>query len=150
MAALPFGLRTAIAGATVILEESVRKDSTGAKAVRVLDRRLDRAERHLPARFAEWLAHLRKPSASWLRVPLGFLLVAGGLLGFLPVLGFWMLPMGVVLLSLDFALLRRPTARTLVSGERHWRRFRRRSRNAAATGQAADTAGQRPDTTVGP
>ena len=35
----------------------------------------------------------------------------GGLLGFLPVLGFWMLPLGLVLLSLDFALLRRPTAR---------------------------------------
>lgn len=104
-------------------------DSSKAKAGRVLERRLDRAERHLPRILAEWLTHLRKPSASWLRVPLGFLLVVGGLLGFLPVLGFWMLPLGLVLLSLDFALLRRPTARTIVSGERHWRRFRRRNRS---------------------
>ena len=106
----------------------MRKDSRRAKASRALDRRLDRAERHLPRIFSDWLAHLRKPSASWLRVPLGFLLIVGGVLGFLPVLGFWMLPLGLVLLSLDFALLRRPTARTIVSGERHWRRFRRRNR----------------------
>ena len=107
----------------------MRKDSTRAKASRALDRRLDRAEQHLPRILSDWLVHLRKPSASWLRVPLGFLLIVGGLLGFLPVLGFWMLPLGLVLLSLDFALLRRPTAVTLVSGERHWRRFRRRNRS---------------------
>ncbi len=106
--------------------------SVSAKASRVLNRRLDRAERHLPGIFSAWLAHLRRPSASWLRVPLGILLVIGGLLGFLPVLGFWMLPLGLVLLSLDFALLRRPTARTIVSGERHWRRFRRRARRRRA------------------
>lgn len=111
-------------------EEVLRNDSASAKAGRVLHRRLDRAERQLPGIFAAWLAHLRHPSASWLRVPLGVLLVLGGLLGFLPVLGFWMLPLGVVLLSLDFAMLRRPTARTIVSGERHWRRFRRRNRRS--------------------
>jgi hypothetical protein len=101
-----------------------------AKARRVVERRLDRAERHLPTLFADWLAHLRRPSASWVRVPLGVLLMFGGLLGFLPVLGFWMLPLGVALLSLDVAMLRRPTARAIISGERHWRRFRRNRRRA--------------------
>jgi hypothetical protein len=125
---LPFGLRAAIAGPE-LSEDGLRKDSSGSKARRALDRRLDRAERHLPRLLSEWLAHMRKPSASWLRVPLGFLLVACGFLGFLPILGFWMLPLGLALLSLDFALLRRPTARTIVSGERHWRRFRRRNRS---------------------
>jgi len=71
------------------------------------------------------LEHLRHPSASWVRVPLGVLLVLGGLLGFLPVLGFWMVPLGLVLLALDVALLRRPTARMLVGGERLWGRLRR-------------------------
>src|SRR5689334_11388084 len=101
-----------------------------AKARRVVDRRLDRAERHLPTLLADWLAHLRRPSASWVRVPLGILLMFGGFLGFLPVLGFWMLPLGVALLSLDVAMLRRPTARAIISGERHWRRFRRNRRRA--------------------
>jgi hypothetical protein len=103
-------------------------DSPGSKAKRVVDRRLDRAERHLPGVLSDWLAHLRQPSASWVRVPLGVVLVLGGVLGFLPILGFWMLPLGLGLLSLDIALLRRPTARAIVSGERHWRRFRRRNR----------------------
>ena len=72
------------------------------------------------------------PGHPILRAILGVALVVGGFLGFLPVLGFWMLPLGLVLLSLDFALLRRPTARTIVSGERHWRRFRRRARRRRA------------------
>src|SRR4051794_14706764 len=99
--------------------------STGAKTERMLDRRLDRAERLLPGTRGRWLAHLRHPSASWVRVPLGVLLVLGGLLGFLPVLGFWMVPLGLVLLALDVALLRRPTARMLGGGERLWGRLRR-------------------------
>ena len=98
---------------------------TETKTERMLHRRLDRAERLLPGTLGRWLAHLRHPSASWLRVPLGVLLVLGGLLGFLPVLGFWMVPLGLLLLALDVALLRRPTARVLVGGERLWGRLRR-------------------------
>ena len=33
--------------------------------------------------------------------------VACGLLGFLPVLGFWMLPLGLLVLSVDFPIVRR-------------------------------------------
>lgn len=36
-----------------------------------------------------------------LRLVLGLLLICGGVLGFLPVLGFWMLPLGVLVASLD-------------------------------------------------
>jgi hypothetical protein len=110
-------------------ESSPMPNSPRAKARRVVDRRLDRAERYLPGVLGEWLGHLRQPSASWIRVPLGLLLIVGGVFGFLPVLGFWMLPLGLALLSLDVAMLRRPTARAIVSGERTWRRFRRRGRN---------------------
>ena len=61
--------------------------STEAKTERMLRRRLDRAERLLPGALGRWVAHLRRPSASWVRLPLGILLVLGGLLSFLPVLG---------------------------------------------------------------
>jgi hypothetical protein len=37
----------------------------------------------------------------------GLVLMAGGLVGFLPVLGFWMLPLGVALVISDFPPLRR-------------------------------------------
>ena len=96
-----------------------------AKTERMLRRRLDKAERRLPGTLGRWVAHLRRPSASWIRLPLGILLVLGGLLGFLPVLGVWMLPLGLLLLALDVAPLRRPTARMVVAGELLWGRLRR-------------------------
>jgi glucose/arabinose dehydrogenase len=106
-------------------DDTTDNDSADAKAERILHRRLDRAEQHLPGFLAEWVAHLRKPSASWVRVPLGVLFVVAGSLGFLPILGFWMVPVGLILLALDFALLRRPTAQLIVGGERLWTRIRR-------------------------
>jgi hypothetical protein len=42
-----------------------------------------------------------------LRTVVGVALVIGGLLGFLPVLGFWMIPLGIVVLSIDFPAVRR-------------------------------------------
>ena len=68
---------------------------------------------------------LRKPSSRWLRLPVGLLLVAGGLLGFLPVLGFWMLVPGLLLLSLDVPFLRLPVRVAIVRTGRAWMRFRR-------------------------
>jgi purine-cytosine permease-like protein len=51
--------------------------------------------------------NVRVPAHPILRIALGGILVFGGFLGFLPVLGFWMLPLGLVILSIDFALVRR-------------------------------------------
>jgi hypothetical protein len=42
-----------------------------------------------------------------LRIPIGLLLVVGGFLGFLPVLGFWMVPVGIAVLSVDIPAVRR-------------------------------------------
>jgi hypothetical protein len=53
------------------------------------------------------------PGAVWVRVPLALVLMAGGFAGFLPVLGFWMLPLGLALLAFDVPFLRRPMARVL-------------------------------------
>jgi hypothetical protein len=119
-------------GFAVAQDDDMNGATSDAKSQRILHRRLDKAERHLPRLLADWVAHLRKPSASWVRVPLGVLLLVGGLLGFLPILGFWMAPLGLILLALDFALLRRPTARMIIGGERLVRRFRRRRRENKA------------------
>ena len=56
-----------------------------------------------------------------LRKAIGVLLVIGGLLGFLPVLGFWMLPLGIALLAVDYPIVRRVWRRTVV----WWGRRRR-------------------------
>ncbi len=44
---------------------------------------------------------------SLVRIALGVLLILGGLLGILPILGFWMIPLGLLVLSLDFRWARR-------------------------------------------
>ena len=53
-------------------------------------------------RFRAWLEKLREPRRRWLRVPIGFALVLAGIVGFLPIVGFWMIPLGLSLLALDF------------------------------------------------
>lgn len=111
-------------------DDRVDGQDADARAERILHRRLDRAEAQLPGLLKEWVAHLRHPSASWVRVPLGLLFIIAGFLGFLPILGFWMVPLGLVLLALDVALLRRPTAQLIVSVERWWARVRRRWRES--------------------
>ena len=42
-----------------------------------------------------------------LRSVAGLALMAGGVLGFLPILGFWMLPLGLAFVALDVPPLRR-------------------------------------------
>jgi hypothetical protein len=36
---------------------------------------------------------------AWLAVPGGLLLIVGGIFGFLPVLGFWMIPLGLLVIA---------------------------------------------------
>ncbi len=63
------------------------------------------------------------PASRLARTFIGVLLVLGGVLGFLPVLGFWMIPLGLLVLSVDFPSVRRRRRRLAVwwakrSGER--------------------------------
>ncbi len=48
-----------------------------------------------------------------LRIAIGVALVIGGLLGFLPILGFWMLPLGLIVLAHDLPWVRRFNRRVL-------------------------------------
>ncbi len=50
---------------------------------------------------------IKLPGHPMLRIGLGILLVGLGLLGFLPILGFWMIPLGLVVLSVDLPPVRR-------------------------------------------
>lgn len=49
----------------------------------------------------------RVPGNKLQRTVLGIALCIGGVLGFLPVLGFWMLPLGIMILSLEYHPVRR-------------------------------------------
>jgi len=47
------------------------------------------------------------PKNRMVRISIGVLLILFGLLGFLPLLGFWMIPLGLVVLSIDIPVVRR-------------------------------------------
>jgi hypothetical protein len=78
-----------------------------------LDRELDRLAQKLPAWAARLIRWVRKPGSGWVRYPLALVLIAGGIVGFLPILGFWMIPLGLVLIAEDIPFLQRPLGRLI-------------------------------------
>jgi hypothetical protein len=70
-----------------------------------------------PAGFVRWL---RRPSSRLVRIPLAILLVVGGIFSFLPILGLWMLPLGLLLIAQDVPFLQKPLAEMLGWIERKW------------------------------
>ncbi|WP_375570270.1 hypothetical protein ABWH93_18850 [Seohaeicola saemankumensis] len=68
--------------------------------------------RHMNQRF---LVRVRRRVPPGLRLVVGLLLMLGGVFGFLPVLGFWMIPLGLGVAALDVLPL--------------WRWLRGRQRN---------------------
>lgn len=60
-----------------------------------------RLRRRIAATTYRTLYWARHHVAPGLRSLLGLLLMVGGVLGFLPVLGFWMFPLGVAFVAMD-------------------------------------------------
>ena len=56
-------------------------------------------------RFKRALVWIRASVPPGLRLVLGLLLIIGGIFGFLPVLGFWMIPLGIAVAALDIKLI---------------------------------------------
>ncbi len=77
--------------------------------------------------------HYHLPQSRGLRVTIGVVLILGGLLGFLPVLGFWMIPLGLLVLSYEFAVVRRARRRLTL----WWARRRGAPRRNGAPSDAA-------------
>jgi len=73
----------------------------------------DRLQGHLPEWAARLLQKVRAPGAIWVRILLALVLIAGGFVGFLPILGFWMLPLGLALLAFDLPFMRPAMTRLL-------------------------------------
>lgn len=94
----------------------------------ILDRAFDSLERAMPRVVGPWIHRVRQPRARYFRIPIGLLSVAGGCLWFLPVLGAWMLPLGLLLLSQDVHVLRRPAGRLTLWLLYMWIGLRRRFR----------------------
>ena len=92
-----------------------------------LDRIVDRYAAKMPRWMARFVAWIRKPELYWFRLLTGVLLVLFGLIGFLPILGFWMVPLGLLLLAQDVTFLRRPTVNAIYWIERRIKAWRGRA-----------------------
>jgi len=66
------------------------------------------------------------PGSRRQRVVVGSGLVAGGVVGFLPLVGFWMLPLGLLILSVDSKHVRRGRRKLEVK----WGRWRKEQKAA--------------------
>jgi hypothetical protein len=89
-----------------------------------LDEAFDALERATPDFIARAIRRLRKPSARIVRLPLGILCLVAAFLWFLPVLGIWLLPLGLLLIAQDVPLLRRPVGRATLYVLGRWQRLR--------------------------
>lgn len=104
-----------------------------ARAKARLARQFDVIKRRVPAtaRFVTWL---QARNATIFRVQIAILMVLGGMFSFLPVLGLWMLPFGLMLLAVDLPFLQGPVTGAIIRLRRRasiwarWRRIRRNSR----------------------
>jgi hypothetical protein len=90
-------------------------------------RQFDAIERLIPPLRGP-MSRLRRNSWFPIRFPIALLLILGGLLSFLPVLGIWMLPLGLLLLAVDLPILRGPISVAIIRGRRAGRRWLRRWR----------------------
>ena len=64
------------------------------------------------------------PQSRLARSAIGVLLILCGFVGFLPVLGFWMIPLGLFVLAYDFPRVRRFNRRAGIWIRRRWLRFK--------------------------
>jgi purine-cytosine permease-like protein len=75
------------------------------------------------AALSNWIRSRRHrlPKTRLGRTALGITCVLGGLFSFLPILGVWMLPLGLVILSIDWAVVRRYRRQGEVKLSRWWK-----------------------------
>ena len=98
--------------------------------IRRLERQFQAMEKQFPA-LQKPLAVIRSRGWWIVRLPVALTFIVGGILSFLPILGFWMLPVGLLLLAVDLPLLRGPISSAMIRGRRRiniWIRRRKRKR----------------------
>ena len=87
-------------------------------------RQLDNSMRRFP-RVQRLVDRLTAPHLILLRLPIAVLFILGGVFWFLPIVGLWMLPIGLLLLAVDLPVLR-PRVSAAMIRVRHWLRGKRR------------------------
>lgn len=92
------------------------------------DHRQQRFDREFKrvARFMPGMDRLRSPRWRITRKLAAAILITGGVLGILPFLGFWMIPLGLLLLAIDIPALQGPVTSLTIRGRRWTQKLRHR------------------------
>jgi hypothetical protein len=91
-----------------------------------LEQAFDKLANETPDSVTRAILWLRTPRARWVRIPLGVFCILASFLWFLPVLGIWLLPLGLLLVAQDVPALRKPVGRMILWLLDRWRRLRKR------------------------
>ena len=73
-----------------------------------MDQAYEGLEREAPDRIKPFIRWLHGPRSRKFRLPIGILLIACGLVGFLPIVGYEFIPVGLLVISQDIPFMRRP------------------------------------------
>ena len=95
-----------------------------SRTERRFKRQFEALSRLMPP-FRKPLAMLQRDGFRLVRLPLALIFIAGGLLWFLPILGLWMLPFGLLLVAVDLPLLRGPISVLIIRARRRIKRWLR-------------------------
>ncbi|GJE42621.1 hypothetical protein [Methylobacterium soli] len=87
------------------------------------DARVTRLSKKMPDSLRKAVDWLREPSRLWIRLIAAVLLILGGIFSILPVLGLWMLPLGLALLAQDVPALKVPMEKAARWIEAKWAQF---------------------------
>lgn len=85
-----------------------------------LNRYFAMIDRRVPTRVSQFIRWLRKPSSFAIRLVVALVLIVGGFFSFLPILGLWMLPLGLLFIAQDVPLLQKPLVKALTWTEARW------------------------------
>jgi hypothetical protein len=86
-----------------------------------IDGYFEAAYRRLPLGISRFIRWLREPSSFAVRFCVAILLIVGGIFSFLPILGIWMLPLGLLLIAQDVPALQKPLVTALMWTEARWK-----------------------------
>jgi hypothetical protein len=97
-----------------------------------LNRYFEMMHRRVPIRVSQFIRWLRKPSSFAVRLLIALLLILGGFFSFLPILGLWMLPLGLLFIAQDVPMLQKPLVGALAWIEAKWGRLKLAWRNRSS------------------
>jgi hypothetical protein len=85
-----------------------------------LNRYFEMIDRRVPISVSQFIRWLRMPSSFAIRLVIAMLLILGGIFSFLPVVGLWMLPLGLLLIAQDVPLLQKHLVAVFAWVEAKW------------------------------